>query len=305
MTGPDATLHWEPEHRTDVALTLGRLQHGRSDPVHRAAEDGGVWRTVRTPDGAATLRVSGGGGSLRCDAWGPGAGRAVALAPDLLGARDDPTGFEPRHPLLERAHRRFPGLRIARTGAVFEALVGAALEQRVVGVDAIAAWNRLVRRLGEPAPGPAPDGMRVFPAPTAWLGLSPADWHRADVDPKRAATVRAAATVAPSLERLLGRPAAEAGAALRTIRGVGAWTAAEVRQRAFGDADAVSVGDAHLAGIVGQSLAGRPFDDAELVAYLAPWRPHRYRVARLLYALGIETLPRHGPRPAPSGYRAR
>ena len=43
-----------------------------------------------------------------------------------------------------------------------------------------------------------------------------------------------------------------------SLPGVGEWTAAETAQRAFGDADALSVGDYHLAKVIGWSLLGRP-----------------------------------------------
>ncbi|PCN48230.1 3-methyladenine DNA glycosylase [Curtobacterium sp. 'Ferrero'] len=279
-----------------MAQTLGRLQHGRLDPVHRVS-DLVAWRTVRTPDGrTATLRVQAAGGALLAEAWGAAAESAVADAPDLLGGRDDPTGFVPGHPVLERAHRRFPGLRIARTGDVLGALVGATLEQRVTGEEAVRAWQVLHRALGDPAPGPAPAGMVTPPSPRAWQAAPEALWRRAGVDGRRVATVRTTASRADALARLLDRDAASAGEALRSLPGVGAWTAAEVRQRAFGDADAVSVGDFHLAAVVGHVLAGRRFTDAELVPFLEPWRPHRYRVARLLYASGWETAPPTAPK---------
>lgn len=297
MDAPDAQAEWQPAFPTDIALTLGRLQHGRGDPVQRTQPGIGVWRTARTPEGPASLLIAPGpGGAIRATAWGSGAANTVRGAPRMLGSDDDPTTFEPRHPLLVEAHRRFPGLRIARSGDVFEAVVGAVLEQRVEGAEALAAWGRLIEQAGTPAPGPAPDGMRVFPDGRAFLALPSWVWRRAGVDSRRAEAVRAAAQVEASLQRLADRPVAVADAALRSIRGIGAWTSAEVRQRALGDADALSVGDFHLAKIVGWALADGPFTDAELVPFLEPWRPHRYRVARLLYALGIETLPRHAPR---------
>ena len=43
--------------------------------------------------------------------------------------RDTAEGFEPAHPLLADASARHPGLRVPRTGRVFEALVPAVLEQ--------------------------------------------------------------------------------------------------------------------------------------------------------------------------------
>jgi 3-methyladenine DNA glycosylase/8-oxoguanine DNA glycosylase len=74
-------------------------------------------------------------------------------------------------------------------------------------------------------------------------------------------------------------------------------------QRAHGDADAVSYGDFHVPGHVGWALAGRPFDDAELRAYLAPWAGHRGRVVRLVQVSGVRK-PRFGPRYAGRDYRA-
>ena len=83
---------------------------------------------------------------------------------------------------------------------------------------------------------------------------------------------------------------------LRAIPGVGVWTAAEVAQRAFGDPDALSVGDYHLAAVVGWSLLGRPLDDEGMVDYMKPLSPHRYRAVRLLQVSGNAIKPKFGPR---------
>jgi len=87
-------------------------------------------------------------------------------------------------------------------------------------------------------------------------------------------------------------------AALTSLPGVGVWTAAETAQRAFGDADALSVGDYHLAKVVGWTLLGHPIDDAEMVRLLEPLRPHRYRAVRLLEVSGLARYARFGPRQA-------
>jgi 3-methyladenine DNA glycosylase/8-oxoguanine DNA glycosylase len=81
-----------------------------------------------------------------------------------------------------------------------------------------------------------------------------------------------------------------------SLPGVGEWTAAETAQRAFGDADAVSVGDYHIPKMIGWTLLGRPVDDAGMLELLAPMRPHRQRVVRLLEASGLAYEPRRGPR---------
>ena len=118
------------------------------------------------------------------------------------------------------------------------------------------------------------------------------------IDPARSLAVVTAARAAASLERLVTRPPEEFEAALRSLPGVGVWTSAEVRQRGLGDPDAVSFGDYHVAKDIGWALAGRPFDDAELEAFLEPWRGHRGRVQALVLLDGLHR-PRHGPRMAP------
>jgi 3-methyladenine DNA glycosylase/8-oxoguanine DNA glycosylase len=110
-----------------------------------------------------------------------------------------------------------------------------------------------------------------------------------------------AARVAESLERLTGLPSDEADRRLQSLPGVGRWTSAEARQRALGDADAVSFGDYHVAADVGWAVRGTPMDDDELEEFLEPWRPHRGRVTALL-ALTGPRRPRRGPRMAPRSH---
>jgi len=280
------------------------LRRGGGDPCHRTDPTGALWRTTRSAGGAATYRLTQHGPhEVHCTAWGPGAEQVVAGIADVLGARDDPSGFEPGHPLLRETHARNPGLRVPRTGRVMEALVPAVLEQKVTGKEARDAWRWLLHRYGEPAPGPAPTGMRVPPPAEVWRRVPSWDWHRAGVDPRRARTVLAAAQVAPRLEETVGMPAADAEQRLRAVPGIGVWTAAEVAQRALGDADAVSVGDYHLSQFVGWALIGRPVDDDGMVELLERWRPHRYRVIRLLECSGA-SKPRFGPRLTVQDHRA-
>ncbi|WP_068164527.1 DNA-3-methyladenine glycosylase family protein [Rhodococcus phenolicus] len=288
----------------DVAQTLRPLQRGPYDPCHRRHGDT-VWRTSRMETGPVTYRLrQDGPAGARCHAWGPGAEELLAGLPALLGADDDATGFAPAHPLLAGAHRRLPGLRVTRTGRVFEALIPAILEQRVHGVAAFASWRRLVTRFGDPAPGPAPRGMAVPPSADTWRRVPSWEFHKANVDPGRGRTIVRCAQLGDSLERLAGEPPEQAQRKLRSLPGVGVWTAAEVAQRAFGDADALSVGDYHLASVVGWSLLGAPLDDAGMVELLEPLRPHRYRVVRLIVETGgYGRVPRRGPRTAITDHR--
>jgi 3-methyladenine DNA glycosylase/8-oxoguanine DNA glycosylase len=204
------------------------------------------------------------------------------VLPDLLGAADDPAAFQPDHPRLRDLARQLAGLRIGRTARVLEALVPAVLEQKVVGREAGRAWRRLVTWYGAAAPGPAPAGLRVFPSAATWQAIPSWDWHRAGVEPVRGRTIANAASVASRLETICALPAADADRMLRSLPGIGPWTSAEVRQRACGDADAVSVGDYHIPALVGWNLAGQITDDAGMLELLAPYAGQRYRVTRLL-----------------------
>ncbi|BBX75429.1 3-methyladenine DNA glycosylase [Mycobacterium shinjukuense] len=277
--------------------TLAPLRRGRGDPCFRALGDGTIWRTSLLPSGPVTARISRAGpDAARCVAWGGGAEQFLDLLPALLGADDDARDFVPREPTVAAAHRRLPHLRLGRTGQVLEALIPAVIEQRVPGADAFRSWRVLVSKYGTPAPGPAPAGMRVPPSAEVWRSVPSWEFHHANVDPGRARTVVACARRAASLERLVSMPAARARAVLTSLSGVGVWTAAETAQRAFGDPDALSVGDYHIPKMIGWTLLGRPVDDAGMLELLEPMRPHRHRVVRLLEASGLAHEPRRGPR---------
>lgn len=119
-------------------------------------------------------------------------------------------------------------------------------------------------------------------------------FHPFGIERKRADTLRAAAARADALERSID--AAEASQRLTALPGIGAWTAAEVTRAAYGDPDAVSVGDYHLKNVVAYALAGEPrADDDRMLQLLAPFPGHRGRVCLLLAAAGI-SAPKFGPR---------
>jgi endonuclease III len=302
------TPHDREPARGPEPLTLSVHRHGGGDPAYRVDAAGAVWRTSLTPEGPGTLRVTSRsllpeGTLVTGQAWGPGAGWLLDTLPAQLGADDDVSGFTVCHPAVGELVLRHPGLRVGRTGRVFEALVPAVLEQKVVGREAHRAWRFLLRTFGAAAPGPAPDGMRVFPPPQVWARVPSWDWHRAGVEGVRARTIAAAAGVAARLEQVLELPPAEADRRLRSLPGIGVWTSAEVRQRAAGDPDAVSVGDYHLPRVVGWTLVGRVTDDAGMLELLAPYAGHRYRVTRLI-ELGGSGPPRRGPRMSVRDYRA-
>ncbi|MCS0498382.1 DNA-3-methyladenine glycosylase family protein [Protaetiibacter mangrovi] len=295
---------YAPAHRLALRHLVGTLAQGGTDPTIRRDADG-WWLTMRLATGTATVLLTEGADGVRARAWGDGAAEAVAGVPDLLGRRDDLAGFEPgRHPVVARLHHETPGLRLTRTGRVLAALVPSVLGQKVTGIEAKAAWRILVTRHGEPAPGPAPLGMRVVPTAAVWRRIPSWEWHRAGVGPQRSDTLMRVFAVADGLERGAVLSSTEAGRRLRTVVGIGPWTVAETVQRSHGDPDAVSVGDLHLCKRVGTALIGRRVDDDGMLELLEPWRGHRQRVVRLIEAAGIG-YERHGPRLAIPEHRTR
>ncbi|MFI1567223.1 DNA-3-methyladenine glycosylase family protein [Streptomyces sp. NPDC020490] len=286
-----------PDGPLDLGLVLGPLRRGPADPTFRAMPDGSVWRASQTPAGPGTLRVTAHAGEVRGEAWGPGAEWLLEQLPQLLGAADDPDAFAPRHRVVALARHRRPGLRLTRTGLVLESLIPSVLEQKVTTDEAYRAWRLLVRKYGEPAPGPAAGGrLWVMPAPRTWALIPSWEWHRAGVDNKRASTILRAVRVAARLEEAAGMAPEAARARLEAVPGIGPWTSAETVQRSHGAPDAVTVGDLHLPGIVGWALAGnRDADDSVMLELLEPYAGQRHRAARLILLSG-RTPPRRAPR---------
>jgi len=303
------------KHRTvtfaadlDARRTWSILQRGGGDPAFRRV-GATMWRTSRMATGPVTVAVvQTDSRTVEADAWGSGAEEMLATLPRALGADDDSSQFTPVHPSVADAHRRFPGLRVPRTGRLLEALIAAVIEQRVVGMDAMAAWRRLLMRHGDSAPGPAPPDMRVFPTAETWAALPAWEWHQAGVDPQRYRTAHACARVGAQLERVASEHEDDRSAvyrALRSVPGVGGWTAAETGFRALGDVDAVPFGDYHLGHLVGVGLVGRRLhNDAEIAEALEPYRPQRYRVVRLLELSPLVRMERRGPRASRVDHRA-
>jgi len=281
----------------DLAASLGPLVRGRGDRTIRIAS-GRAWWATRTADGPATLGLAVGGDRLAAEAWGPGAERLLARVPRMFAAGTGSLTEDGDRRIAGLA-RRAPGVRILRTEAVLDSLIAAILEQKVTGGEAHRAWHGLVRRYCEPAPGPPELGLRLLPAPSTLAALPYWAYHVLGLEQRRAELVRAVARRASWFEAIVDLPLPDAYARLRSVPGIGPWTAAEVGVRVLGDVDAVSVGDFHLPNLVAYALAGEPRgDDARMLELLEPFRGRRALVVRLLELSGIRA-PRYGPRLSP------
>jgi 3-methyladenine DNA glycosylase/8-oxoguanine DNA glycosylase len=286
----EANLHFEGPY--DLGRTLGPLRHGQGDPTIRIEADR-VQRATRTPEGPVSEELAVLGPMVRIRAWGPGAAWAVAHAPNLLGLADRPAPLRPGHPLLDELARRYAGVRFGRTEAVIEALVPAVLEQKITGDEARRVYRALVLAYGDDAPGPL--RLRLPPASGRLATLPYYAFHPLGLERRRAELLRRLGGSASRLESLSALEPAEAGVRLQLIPGIGPWTAAEVRRIAFGDPDAVSVGDYHLPSLVCWALAAEHRgDDLRMLELLEPWRGQRGRVVRWL-ELGARDLAGLGP----------
>ena len=309
---------WTPPGPLHLGQTLRVLGRGAEDPTVRVLGEDCAWITTRC--GALPVsarftrppRVAGQNPLERdviVEAWGTGAQEWIGHAPEWVGSRDSWDDFEsspsfaqlPR--TLLRARHEHPGMRLPSTGAVLDRAVVAILEQRVTAIEAVRAYRALLRWTAEPAPGPAPHGMRVPPTAEQWRRVPSWQWHRAGVDPARSATVMRTVHRASALQRLpRHEDPARVRAALQSISGIGPWTAAEITQCTHGDPDGVSVFDYHLAGYVCWFFDGAPGSDNRMLELLEPWRGHRQRVVRLIKASGHRT-PSFGPRLSPQDHR--
>jgi 3-methyladenine DNA glycosylase/8-oxoguanine DNA glycosylase len=309
--GPMANLRTlQLDRSLDLVGTLRLLHRGPWDPTMRLSARV-VERASNTADGPAAIRAASDGSTIRAEAWGPGADRLLDGLPAFLGLDDDAAGFEPGlHPLVADLARRRSGLRLGRTGFVFEALLPAVLEQRITGLEAFRTYRRLILAHGALAPGPT--GRWAPPSAAVIAALPSFAFPPVGIEPRRGALLRRIASEAARLEAFAepacqpgagGSGAAELAARLRRYPGIGPWTAAEVTTRALGDPDAVSVGDAHLSHLVGFALAREPrATDDRMLELLEPWAGHRQRVIRLLESSGM-AAPRYGPRIPPRDLR--
>lgn len=274
--------------------TLRGLAPIPGDPCARILA-GELLLSARTPQGPGTLHLARAGAEITATAHGAGADWLIERADAFAGLRDDVTGFADRartHPVVARLAHTYAGVRFPATGLVFARLLRAVLEQKVTGIEAHRSYRAIAKHFGEPAPGPG--DLVLPPDPDAIAGTPYWQFHRFGVEQRRTQALQRCALEAARLERC--PDSTTATRRLVAIPGIGAWTAAETVRTAYGDADAVSVGDFHIPNTVAWGLAGETRGtDARMLELLEPFAGHRARVCDLLEAGGIRA-PAFGPR---------
>ncbi len=290
---PDERASWPWPAPYDFVETTRLLRTGKGDPVvHR--EPDGFWRTARTAEGPATVRVRARVNErIDAEAWGAGASAALAAVPGWIGLHESPWRLPP-HPVTDLLLRRLPGVRLSDGGDVFEALVNIVLQQLVIWNEAAYTWRRLVERVSVPAPGPRPLLLPPAPADVRRAGVN--ELVGLGIGHRRAKTLYEIAFSASRIRRIRDLPTADAFALLCSLPGIGRWTAAMTLGLRLGRPEPVVFGDVHLPHTVCWALAREPRgSDARMAELLEPFGAQAFRAVRLLFAARIDA-PRRAPK---------
>jgi len=185
-------------------------------------------------------------------------------------------------PILAPLVARRPGLRVPGAWDGFELAIRAVLGQQITVVAAVRLAGRLVASHGEPMTVPDRDLTHVFPTPEA---LAVADLTTLGMPRTRAATLSAVAAAVIADADLFGANCGldEAVLRLRSIRGVGEWTAQYIALRQLREPDAFPAADIGLMRALANDQGRRPAAD-ELLARAEKWRPWRAYAAQHLWA---------------------
>ena len=192
-----------------------------------------------------------------------------------------------RDELLAAAIGRAPGLRVPGAFEPFELAVRAVLGQQISVAGATTLAGRLAARFGRPAETPSARAMLHFPAPEDMAALPVETLAQIGLPRARAAALVALARFAADggLRFAPGAGLEETVARLKTVPGIGEWTAQYIALRALRFPDAFPAGDLGLQKAASGTPGGR-LDERGLQARAANWAPWRAYAAVLLW---------HGP----------
>ena len=178
-------------------------------------------------------------------------------------------------PLIGRAVRANPRLRVAARPDPFEALSWAICEQLIEYERAAAIQRRLISRLGRRWPA---SGLCDAPTAAALAGQAPALLASFDLHPSRALTlVKTAREVARGRVDLQALDHERGWRRLRRINGIGSWTIQTLALTGQGRLDQLPAGDLAYLKLVGRLRGGgdpyaRATED-EVASFFAPYAP--------------------------------
>jgi AraC family transcriptional regulator of adaptative response / DNA-3-methyladenine glycosylase II len=274
-------FHWQ--------RILGYLS-GRAIPGVEAAQSDAYLRSVRIGDAAGWIRVTQLAAKHQLELEVAPA-LATVLMPLLARVRAQ---FDlDANPAVIEAHLRqdtllaarieaMPGLRVPGAFDAFELAVRAVLGQQISVAGATTLSGRLVARFGAPVDTPFPVITDHFPPAEIMAALDAAQIAQIGIPATRAQTIRGLAQFAAEggLRMRPGMKLEEAISQLKTVRGIGDWTAQYIALRALRFPDAFPAGDLGLQKAVSES--GR-VSEKQLTERAACWSPWRGYAALLLW----------------------
>jgi AraC family transcriptional regulator of adaptative response / DNA-3-methyladenine glycosylase II len=279
--GPVLRLAWRPPY--DVEALLAFLARRQVPGLEQRAglewrRTLGLWHGGRPCVGWLAMRFEPARHEVHLQvapALAPALGAVIERVRHGLDLDADPAAIDPvlaRLPLPARAGLRVPG---AFDG--FEAAVRAVLAQQVSVAAARTLTQRLVARLGTPVATPYAGLTQAFVTAPVLAAAEPAVLRGLGIVAQRAEALRAlaAAVAAGRLDLDRAAPLGPTLAALRSLPGIGEWTAQVIAMRALGWPDAWPAGDAGLTKAL-RACAGAPLDPLA-------WRPWRAYAAMRLW----------------------
>lgn len=281
-------LQLPPAYRQAETLAyLGRDPQGLAERVSGTK----FYKTLSVSDGAA-LEISFENGGAFCRAHTTKAATPAEMATlhgialRLLGLYNDPADFEARakqEPEVARLVAARRGLRLPLAASPFEALVWAIIGQQINLSFAAALRRALIEHCGEKIPGSvgsADSTLRIHPSADRIAALEPAELTRLRFSGSKADYLIGAARAVVSgklpLTEWSDASALDIETSLRSIRGIGPWTAHYTLLRGFGFGDCLLAGDSGLATGLQRFLGldRRPKPE-ETLALMARFAPHR------------------------------
>ncbi|HZZ86730.1 MAG TPA: AlkA N-terminal domain-containing protein [Caulobacteraceae bacterium] len=187
-------------------------------------------------------------------------------------------------PALASLVARRPGLRVPGAWDGFELAIRAILGQQITVVAARGLAAKLVAAWGQPLPDNlVSEGLtHVFPTPQQLVGV---DFASLGMPRSRAAALSAMTDAVAADPQIFGakRTLEEAIAKLKSLPGIGEWTAQYIAMRELREPDAFPAADIGLMRALADETGRRP-SPAELSVRAEAWRPWRAYAALHLWS---------------------
>ena len=254
--------------------SLQRWLHIGDEPVHVAAIQ------------AAPDRVIFGARAASRDV----AEEGIARLRFATGVDDDLRPFHDRFrddPVIGRAVRANPQLRVRRKCHPWEALVAAITEQLIEFERAAAIQRRIIARLGRRCPETA---LRDAPSPAVIAAQAPALLASLDLAPKRALALRRCAIEVSAGRVDLARHDVRR---LLAIPEIGSWTVEMLGLHGQGRMDSLPAGDLGYLKLVGRLQTGNPqarAEEPEVRAFFARYEEWKGLAGEYLRAAASQGL---------------